>query len=63
MAALVAMPPQYDSPTSQPFTITLSPGDHDGSSLRATVPAKSMPGTIGQVRTIGTPLTTARPSL
>jgi len=47
----------------QPFITTLSPAVHAGEALATTVPAQSMPGTIGHLRTTGDLLVIARPSL
>src|SRR3546814_7474942 len=56
-------PPQWLSPTPQPLRTTRSPTFHCGLSLASTTPAKSMPGTIGNLRTTGDLPVTARPSL
>ena len=61
--AFCASPPQCDSPTPQPFWITRSPTVQSACSLAVTVPAKSMPGTIGHFRTTGDLPVIARPSL
>ena len=61
--AFWASPPQCDSPTPQPLRITESPGFHIGWVLDSTTPAKSMPGTMGQRRTMGEALAIARASL
>ena len=50
--AFCASPPQCVSPSPQPVTTTRSPGFHAAASLASTTPARSMPGTIGQVRAI-----------
>ena len=47
-----ARPPQWRSPTPQPVSSTAWPGAKRGSDEDATVPAKSMPGTKGNWRTI-----------
>ena len=56
-------PPQASSPRPQPFTTTRSPTATSGESDAATVPARSIPGTIGKFRTMGDESVTARPSL
>ncbi|KEH11980.1 hypothetical protein GY15_24055 [Delftia sp. 670] len=48
-----ASPPQWVSPTPQPLSSTASPGWKRASSLSSTVPARSMPGTMGNWRTTG----------
>jgi hypothetical protein len=50
--AFCARPPQCVSPRPQPVTTMRSPGFHCGLSLASTTPARSMPGTIGQMRAI-----------
>ena len=45
--AFCANPPQYFSPTSQPVKIDLIARLPEGERDSSTVPAKSMPGTIG----------------
>jgi hypothetical protein len=45
------------------MAMTGSPGCHAGSSLVATVPARSIPGTIGQLLTIAPLPVTASASL
>ena len=60
---LLASPPHRSSPTPQPFSTTVSPAFHTGELLSTTVPAKSMPGTIGKLRTTGLPFTIASASL
>ena len=48
-----ASPPQCRSPIPQPLTSTVSPVATSGSADSVTVPARSMPATIGSVRAIG----------
>jgi hypothetical protein len=48
-----ARPPKWPSPTPHPFSTTWSPGFQAGSLLASTAPARSMPGTMGNVRTTG----------
>ena len=50
--ACSARPPQCFSPTPQPVSSTGAPARKAGLSLERTVPAKSMPGTKGNSRTI-----------
>ncbi|MCY1216122.1 hypothetical protein D9M72_279870 [compost metagenome] len=61
--AACAKPPQRVSPRPQPLSSTASPGLKRGSALRRTVPAKSMPGTMGKLRTTGDLPVIARASL
>ncbi|CFN62229.1 Uncharacterised protein [Bordetella pertussis] len=58
-----ARQPLCFSPTPKPLSITASPGRQAGFSLARTMPAPSMPATIGQSRTTGDRLVMARPSL
>jgi hypothetical protein len=58
-----ARPPEWLSPTPQPFSSTASPGLKRASSLASTVPARSMPATRGNLRTTGLLPVMARPSL
>ena len=51
--ARCASPPQCRSPIPQPLTSTASPAPNAGSADSVTVPARSMPATIGSVRAIG----------
>jgi len=51
--AFCARPPQWFSPTPQPMRMAASPGLKSGCELFSTVPAASMPATIGHLRTMG----------
>ncbi len=48
--AIPARPPQWASPTPHPLRITVSPAAQSRWVDSTTVPAKSMPGTIGNER-------------
>ena len=61
--AFWARPPQCFSPTPQPLRTTLSPALKSAFELSVTTPARSMPGTIGKLRTTGDFAVMARPSL
>ena len=61
--ALPAMQPQCVSPTPQPLCTKASPAFQFGWLDSSTVPAPSMPATMGQLRTTGALLQIARPSL
>ncbi len=61
--AFCASPPQCVSPTPQPFRITRSPAFQSAWLLSRTTPARSMPGTIGNLRTTGELPVIASPSL
>jgi hypothetical protein len=58
-----ARPPQCVSPTPQPLRTTRSPTFQAAFAVSVTVPAKSIPGTIGKRRTTGDLPVSARPSL
>jgi hypothetical protein len=58
-----ARQPQWVSPTPQPLWMTRSPGFQAGWLDAMTVPAPSMPATIGQTRTTGERLVIASASL
>ena len=58
-----ARPPQWVSPTPQPLSTTRSPAFQSAWLLSVTTPARSMPGTIGNLRTTGDLPVMARPSL
>ena len=59
----VAYPPRCVSPVPQPFSTTRSPAFQSACVLALTTPARSMPGTIGNLRTTGDLPVMARPSL
>ena len=48
-----ASPPEYFSPTPQPFSTTSSPSVHAECFDSITTPEKSMPGVNGKLRTTG----------
>ena len=56
-------PPQCASPTPQPLRRTISPDLKSALLLSRTSPAKSIPGTIGKLRTTGPLPVMAKPSL
>lgn len=58
-----ARQPQCVSPTPQPLSTTASPAFQSGCDDSITVPAPSMPATIGHLRTTGPRPVMARPSL
>ena len=51
--ARCASPPQWRSPIPKPVASTASPGANAASSDARTVPARSIPATIGKERAIG----------
>ncbi|MNL03916.1 hypothetical protein D3C87_1244660 [compost metagenome] len=61
--ARCARQPQCVSPTPKPFSTTRSPVRQRGSLESSTVPAPSIPATIGHLRTTGARPVIASPSL